>query len=122
MTHQSCEMKVFQNLAETLAEMQQVVERQCQLPWLSEDDFQTFTEHQAAAGLQGSAATSRAMTPAPSAVQQRVARERCAAIFRPTTAQGGQNLGHGVVVGPVIGQLYDIVYIETGKSTAAMKS
>jgi hypothetical protein len=121
-THQSCETKVFQNLAETLAEMQQVVERQCQLPWLSEGDFQRSTAHQAAAALQGSAATSRAISSAPSADQQRVARERCAAIFRPTTAQGGQNLGHGVVVGPVIGQLYDIVYIETRKSTAAAKS
>jgi hypothetical protein len=121
-THQSCEMKVFQNLAETLAEMQQVVERQCQLPWLSEGDFQTSGAHQAAADLQGSAATSRTIASAPSADQQRVARERCAAIFRPTAAQGGQNLGHGVVVAPVIGQLYDIVYIETRKSTAAAKS
>jgi hypothetical protein len=121
-THQSCEMKVFQNLAETLAEMQQVVERQCELPWLSEADFQITGARRAVAGLQASDATSRAVTSAPSADQQRIARERCAAIFRPTTAQGGQNLGHGVVVAPVIGQLYDIVYIETRKRTAAVKS
>ena len=121
-THQSCEMQVFQNLTATLAEMQQVVERQCELPWLTERDFQAPTAHQAAAGLQGSAATSRAITSAPSADQQRIAREKCAAIFRPSAAQGGQNLGHRVVVAPVIGQLYDIVYIETRKSTAASKS
>jgi hypothetical protein len=121
-THQSCEMKVFQNLAETLAEMRQVVQRQCELPWLTEGDFQTSGAHRASTGLQGLAATSRAISSPPSADQQRVARERCAAIFRPTTAQGGQNLGHGVVVAPVIGQLYDIVYIETRKSTAAVKS
>jgi hypothetical protein len=120
-TGQSCEMQVFQNLAETLAEMQQVVERQCELPWLTEADFQT-TGARAVAGLQGSATTSRANTSAPSADQQRVAREKCAAIFRPTAAQGRQNLGHGVVVAPVIGQLYDIVYIETRKSTAPVKS
>ena len=34
-TSQSCEMQVFQNLTETVVEMQQVVERQCQLPWLT---------------------------------------------------------------------------------------
>jgi hypothetical protein len=121
-TSQSCEMQVFQNLADTLAKMQQVVERQCQLPWLTERDFQTSGAHQAAAGLQGSAANTRAITSAPSADQERIARERCAAIFRPSTAQGGQNLAHGVVVAPVIGQLYDIVYIETRKNTAAVKS
>jgi hypothetical protein len=120
-THQSCEMQVFQNLAVTLVEMQQVVERQCELPWLTERDFQTSGAHQATAALQGSAAT-RADTFAPSVDQQRIAREHCAAIFRPPATQDGQNLGHGVVIAPVIGQLYDIVYIETRKSTAAAKS
>jgi hypothetical protein len=120
-THQSCEMKVFQNLAETLVEMQQVVERQCELPWLTEADFQTADVHRTVVGLRRSATTSRADTSAPSADQQRIARQNCAAIFRPTGGQGGQSLGHGVVIAPVIGQLYDIVYVETRKSTAAVK-
>jgi hypothetical protein len=121
MTHQSCEMQVFQNLAVTLVEMQQVVERQCELPWFTERDVQTSGAHQGSAGLQGSAVI-RANTSASSAYQQRIAREHCAAIFRPPATQGGQNLGHGVVIAPVIGQLYDIVYIETRKSTAPPKS
>jgi hypothetical protein len=119
--HQSCEMKVFQNLAETLVEMQQVVERQCELPWLTEADFQITGIGRTGAGLQGSARTSRSNTSAPSADQQRIARGNCVAIFRPTAAESGQNLGHGVVIAPVIGQLYDIVYVETRKSTAAVK-
>jgi hypothetical protein len=114
-------MKVFQNLAETLVEMQQVVERQCELPWLTEADFQTTSIRRTVAGLPESAKTSRSNTSAPSADQQRIARGNCAAIFRPTAAQSGQNLGHGVVIAPVIGQLYDIIYLETRKSTAAVK-
>jgi len=115
-------MKVFQNLPETLVEMQQVVERQCELPWLTEADFQTTDVYRTVVGFRRSATTSGAYTSAPSADQQRIARERCAAIFWPSAVQGGQNLGHGVVVAPVIGQLYDIVYLETRKSTAAAKS
>jgi hypothetical protein len=114
-------MKVFQNLAETLVEMQQVVERQCELPWLTEADFQTADVHRTVVGLRRSATTSRADTSAPSADQRRIGRQNCAAIFRPTGGQGGQSLGHGVVIAPVIGQLYDIVYVETRKSTAAVK-
>jgi hypothetical protein len=118
---QSCETQVFQNLAQTLVEMQEVAERQCELPWLTDSDFQTIGERQAAAGAPGSVApTDRSsIGSAPTADQRLRAHENCAKIFRPLAAQGGQGLGHGLVVAPVIRQLYDIVYIETRKSTAA---
>jgi hypothetical protein len=118
-THQSCEAQVFQNLQQTLMEMQQVVEHQCELPWLAEDHFQQIGN--AVAAPQRSAVTSNANTSASTGDQQRIARENCVKIFRPAVAQGQQNTGHGVVIAPVIGQLYDIVYIETRKSTAAAK-
>jgi hypothetical protein len=57
----------------------------------------------------------------PTADQQQAARENCAKIFMPVSAQASQNSGHGPVVAPVIGQLYDIVYVETRKSAAASK-
>jgi hypothetical protein len=120
-THQSCETQVFQNLQQTLMEMQQVVQHQCELPWLTEDHFQQIGDPRAVAAPQRSAVTSKANTSAPTADQQRIARENCVKIFRPAVAQGQQNTGHGVVIAPVIGQLYDIVYIETRKSTAAAK-
>jgi len=118
---QSCETQVFQNLAETLVEMQHVIEHQCELPWLTEEHFQIIDDDRAVPGVQGSAVTARTNTAARTADQQRIARENCAKIFRPPTAQGGQNLGHGVVIAPVIGQLYDIVYVETRKSATAAK-
>jgi hypothetical protein len=118
---QSCETQVFQNVADTLVEMQQVVEHQCELPWLTEENFRIIGDYRAVAGVQGSVVTARTNTSAPTADQQRIARENCAKIFWPPAAQGGQIPRHGVVIAPVIGQLYDIVYIETRKSTAAVK-
>jgi hypothetical protein len=117
-THQSCETQVFQNLQQTLMQMQQVVDHQCELPWLTENDFQQIGDPRVVAAPQRSAVKPKASTSAPTADEQRIARENCVKIFRPLAAQAGQNLGHGVVTAPVIGQLYDIVYIETRKNTA----
>jgi hypothetical protein len=118
---QSCEIQVFQNLAETLAEMQQVVEHQCELPWLTEGNFQLSLDYQALKDPQGSALTAKTSATVPSSNQQLIARENCAKIFRPAAVREGLNSGHGVVIAPVIGQLYDIVYIETRKSASTTK-
>src|SRR5690242_13260741 len=51
LTHQSCETQVFQNLQQTLIEMKQVVEHQCELPWLTGDYFQAISTHRRVAGV-----------------------------------------------------------------------
>jgi len=118
----SCETQVFQNLQQTFGYLQQVVEHQCELPWLTGDDVHAIGNSRAAAVAQSAAVKAKSSAAAPTADQLRLARENCAKIFRPPAVQTGQNTGHGVVIAPVIGQLYDIVYIETQKSAAAAKS
>ena len=119
---QGCPAQIFQNLSSTLADLQQVVELNCELPWMTPADFQAIADAKANAGVKSAAASApRPGAARPTADQQSAATTRCAKLFSPPSIDGKLNPGHGVLVAPVIGQLYDIVYVETRKNTTATK-
>ena len=85
-------------------------------------DFHAIADAKANAGVKsGVAAAPQAGAVRPTADQQSAAAARCAKLFSPPSVNGKLNPGHGVLVAPVIGQLYDIVYVETRKNTTATK-
>ena len=119
---QGCPAQIFQNLSSTLADLQQVVELNCELPWMTAADFQAIADAKANAGVKSTAsAAPRPGAARPTADTQNAAAARCARLFNPPSVNGKPNPGHGVLVAPVIGQLYDIVYVETRKNTTATK-
>lgn len=119
---QGCPAQIFQNLSSTLAELQQVVELNCELPWMTAADFQAIADAKANAGPRAAVAPApKAGAVRPTADQQSAAAARCAKLFSPPSINGKLNPGHGVLIAPVIGQLYDIVYVETRKNTTATK-
>jgi hypothetical protein len=119
---QGCPAQIFQNLSSTLAELQQVVELNCELPWMTAADFQAIADAKANAGVKSTAAAApKPGAIRPTADQQNAAAARCARLFNPPSVNGKLNPGHGVLVAPVTGQLYDIVYLETRKNTTATK-
>jgi hypothetical protein len=119
---QGCPAQIFQNLSGTLAELQQVVEINCELPWMTAADFQAIADAKANAGVRSTAAAApKPGSVRPTADQQGAAAARCAKLFTPPSVNGKLNPGHGVLIAPVIGQLYDIVYVETRKNTTATK-
>ena len=119
---QGCPAQIFQNLSSTLALLQQVIELNCELPWMTPADFAAIADAKANAGVKSTTAASpKPGSVRPTADQQSAAAARCAKLFSPPTVDGKLNPGHGVLVAPVIGQLYDIVYVETRKNTTATK-
>jgi len=119
---QGCPAQIFQNLSSTLAQLQQVVELNCELPWMTPADFQAIADAKANAGVKSvAAAAPKPGSVRPTGDQQSAAAARCAKLFSPPIVDGKLNPGHGVLIAPVIGQLYDIVYVETRKNTTATK-
>lgn len=115
---QGCEVFIFKQINSDLATLQQVLDRQCKLPWLSDEYFTALAENTAAqsaprprksAMTRAGGAQSRA-TNSPPAGEQVTARSRCGALFG-----GGGIAQNGPAVSNLVHDLQAIVYIESRK-------
>lgn len=115
---QGCEVFVFNQINNDLATLQQLLDRQCRLPWLSDEYFTTLTENKAAQTVSRpprpatmQAGSARSKTPnGPTSDEQALARARCGALFG-----GGGIAQNGPAVSNLVHDLQAIVYIESRK-------
>lgn len=116
---------IFERMKKQVSErFPRILDQQCKLPWLSDQYFKALAEARATAGAPSAPRRRKSQDAAagvPPAGQERLAKDRCSALFDVSIGQPEVPRMHGNLLDPLVVELDAIIYREGRQAPQSAK-